>query len=126
VNDELDNIKKINVFKLIKNIPNGANIVTCKWVFKYKRYNNGNIIKRKARLVARGFSQRYGIDYIYTFSPTLKQDSLRIIIAISIQKIFKIFQLDINTAYLNAELYEDTYMRPQELSGIRENLLEVK
>ena len=114
VNDELDNMKKLNVFKLIKNIPKGANIVTCKWVFKYKRDNNGNIIKRKARLVARGFSQRYGIDYIFTFSPTLKQDSLRIIIAISVQRNFKIFQLDINAAYLNADLCEDIYMRSPE------------
>jgi len=59
-------------------------------------------------------TQRYGIDYEFTFSPTLKQDSLRIIITISVQMNFKIFQLDINAAYLNANLSENIYMKPPE------------
>ena len=112
VNDELENMKKLNVFRIINNIPKGANIVSCKWVFKYKRDSNGNIIKRKARLVARGFLQKYGIDYVFTFSPTLKLDSLRIIIAIAVQRNFKIVQIDINAAYLNANLNEDIFMKP--------------
>jgi hypothetical protein len=112
VNKELENMEQLNVFKPIKSIPKGVNIVSCKWVFKYKWDFNGNILVRKARLVARGFTQKFGIDYLLTFSPTLKHDSLRIIIAIAVQKNFKIFQLDINAAYLNADLSEDIYMRP--------------
>jgi len=83
------------LFKTIKSILKGANIISSKWVFKYKKDSNGIIIKRKARLVARGFTQRYGIDYIFTFSPTLKLDSLRIIIsiAIAIRKSLKIVQI---------------------------------
>jgi len=56
--------------------------------------------------------QKYGIDYVFTFSPTLKLDSLRIIIAIAVQRNFKIVQIDINAAYLNANLNEDIFMKP--------------
>ena len=86
------------LFKTIKSILKGANIISSKWVFKYKKDSNGIIIKRKARLVARGFTQRYGIDYIFTFSPTLKLDSLKKIISIALRKRFKIVQIDIDAA----------------------------
>ena len=110
VNEELNNMRKLNVFKVAQSLPKDVNIVSCKWVLKYKIDSKGNIIKRKARLVARGFTQRYGIDYTFTFSPTLKLDSLRIIIAIAVQKNYKVVQIDVNAAYLNAELNEDIYI----------------
>ena len=65
-------------------------------------------------MAARGFSQRFGIDYLCTFFPTLKLDSLRIIVAIAVQRNFKIMQIDINAAYLYAKLTEDIYMKPPE------------
>ena len=71
VDEELNNMKKMRVFTLIDKVPKGANIVSTRWVFKYKKDSEGNIIKRKARLVARGYSQIYGVDYRNTFSPTL-------------------------------------------------------
>ena len=103
-------MRKLNVFKVAQYLSNGVNIVSCIWVLKYKKVSNGNIVKRKARQVARGFTQRYGIDYTFTFSPTLKLDSLRIIITIAVQSDYKIIQIDINAAYLNAELSEDIYI----------------
>ena len=114
VNEELRNMKRLNVYSPVESIPEGANTVSSKWVFKYKRNAQGSIIRRKARLVARGFSQKYGIDYNETFSPTLKMDSLRLIISIAIQKGFSINQIDINSAYLNAPLKETIYMKAPE------------
>jgi len=55
-----------------------------------------------------------GIDYSNTFSPTLKQESLRIIVALAVQRNFEIFQIDINAAYLNADLDIEIYMKPPE------------
>lgn len=110
VQDELMRLNKMNVYKQINKIPINANLISCRWVFTYKRDLNGNIIKRKARLVVRGFTQQIGIDFKETFSPTLKQDSFRIITAISVQLDFRIEQIDINSAYLNAELEEEIYM----------------
>ena len=102
IQNELKNMEDLNVFTIVYNIPHNSNLVSSKWVFKYKKDDCSNIIKGKARLVVRGFSQKYGIDYEETFSPTLKQDSLRLITAIAIQKGFEIVQIDINSVYLNA------------------------
>ena len=104
-------MKRLKVYSPVESIPEGANTVSSKWVFKYKRNAQGSIIRRKARLVARGLSQKYGIE---TFSPTLKMDSLRLIISIAIQKCFSINQIDINSAYLNAPLKETIYMKAPE------------
>jgi len=92
-----------------KNIPKNTNVITTKWVFSIKRDSNGNITRYKARLVARGFDQIHGIDFILTYSPTLNIDSLKFIIAIASKMLWDIFQLDIKAAYLNAPLDTDIY-----------------
>ena len=114
VENELNNMKIKKVYSVVKSIPNNKNLISSKWVFSYKRDDKGNIIKYKARLVARGFSQIYGVDYEETFSPTLKQDSLRIITNLSAYYNFDMYQLDIKAAYLNAEVEEELYMETPE------------
>jgi hypothetical protein len=69
------------------------------------------LINIKQGLVARGYTQEYGEDYKETFSPTLKQDSLRIIISIAAENNFNIHQMDIKAAYLYADLKEDIFMK---------------
>jgi hypothetical protein len=105
-------MKKLNVYNSIDNIPPGANLISSRWIFTYKQNDKGEIIKRKSRLVAKGYTQQFGIDYKETFSPTLKQDSIRIFTSISAQHNFNIEQIDVNAAYLNAGLKEDLYMKP--------------
>jgi len=127
VNHELENIKSMNVYKVIQRVPESANIISSKWIFKYKRDSNENIVKWKAKLLARGFTQIYGIDYKDTFSPTLKHDFIRIITAIAIQKNFIIKQIDINSAFLDVKLNENIYMLYQNgilysVKGIFRNL----
>ena len=112
VKSELNNMKELKVYETINTIPKGANLISSRWIFKYKRNAQGEIVKRKSRLVAKGFTQEYGIDYKETFAPTLKQDSIRIFTAIATQNNFEIDQIDITAAYLNAELNEDLYMKP--------------
>jgi len=111
VENELYNMRKMKVYTPVEKIPNGANIITTRWIFTYKLDSNGNLMKRKARIVARGFTQREGIDFFKTFSPTLKQDSIRIFTAIATQYSYNIHQIDIKAAYLNAKLNEDIYMK---------------
>jgi len=110
VNNKFENMKNIKVYKVIQRIPERVNIISSRWIFKHKRDSNGNIVKPKARLVARGFMQIYGIDSKDTFSPTLKHDSIRIITEIAVQKTFIIKQIDINSAHLKAKLNENIYM----------------
>ena len=70
----------------------------------------GQILKYKARLVARGFSQEYGIDYKETFAPVIRLDALRLILAMSAIHGWDMQQLDIKGAYLNGELKETIFM----------------
>jgi hypothetical protein len=92
--------------------PKGVNIVSCKWVFKIKRATDSQIQRYKARLVARGFSQKYGIDYQETFAPVVRIESLRILLAIAAYKDLEIHQMDVITAYLAGDLQEEIYMGP--------------
>jgi Reverse transcriptase (RNA-dependent DNA polymerase) len=109
--DELRSMAINNVWQLV-DCPQGVNLVSCKWVFKVKRLPNGHIDKLKARLVARGFTQRYGIDYDETFASVVRTESLRILLAIAAMEDLEVHQLDVITAYLAGELEEEIYMAP--------------
>jgi len=80
-------------------------------VFDVKRDAAGNIVKFKARLVIQGFSQEFGVDYYDTFSPTVKIKSIKFLLAIAAQDNLEIQQLDFKTAFLNAGLGEEIYMK---------------
>lgn len=87
-----------------------VNVITSKWVFKVKYTSSGLIDRHKARLVARGFTQVYGIDYEETFAPTLRMESLRILLAFAAYFGFEIEQMDVPDAYLKGDLTEEIYM----------------
>ncbi|KAH9104773.1 hypothetical protein AeMF1_019279 [Aphanomyces euteiches] len=76
---ELDGLVANGTWEVVERPP-GGNIVSHKWVFKVKYDYTGQVDKFKARLVARGFTQRYGVDYSKTYSPVIKQASVRIIL----------------------------------------------
>jgi len=99
-------MEDLNVYERVENheVPNNTNIIKSRLIFKYKRNAVGKITQRKTRLVAKGFTQQYGIDYKDTFAPTLKLDSIRIFTYIVVRYNFQIEQIDVNTAYLNANL----------------------
>ncbi len=92
--------------------PKDANIVTSKWVFKPKMNVDGSLDKLKARLVARGFSQLYGVDYEDTFAPTVKFDTLRVFLAIAAMEDLELHQVDVNNAFTESFLKETIYMAP--------------
>lgn len=110
IEDELNSMYKNNVWTLVK-LPEGMNLVDNKWVFKVKRNEKGEIIRHKARLVARGFSQVKGFDYNETYAPVARLTSLRILFAISIHEDLRLHQMDVKTAFLYGEIEEDVYMK---------------
>ena len=87
------------VFRASK-LPTGQHNIGTKWVFKIKRKADGSIDKYKTRLVAKGFKQKYGIDYTETFSPVVKYVTLRMVIAITKYFGWTLDQLDVVTAFL--------------------------
>uniref|UniRef100_A0AAV1UUU9 Reverse transcriptase Ty1/copia-type domain-containing protein n=1 Tax=Peronospora matthiolae TaxID=2874970 RepID=A0AAV1UUU9_9STRA len=89
--------------------PNGPRAIGKKWVFKIKRKADGSIEKYKARLVAKVFRQKYGIDYTETFSPVIKYVTLRMVVAISKPFGWPIDQLDVVTAFLYGVMKEQVF-----------------
>ena len=90
--------------------PVGCKPIGCRWLFKVKHTSTGEIEKFKGRLVAKGYSQTYGIDYVETFSPVVKFSSIRALLAYAVENNMEIHQMDVVTAFLNGELDEDIYM----------------
>ncbi|KAL6340144.1 hypothetical protein AAG906_040580 [Vitis piasezkii] len=113
MNEELKSMAHNGVWDLIE-FPNSCKPVDCKWVFKTKREAKGNIERFKATLVAKGFTQKEGIDYRDTFSPVSKKDSLRIIMALVTHFDLELHQMDVKIAFLNGNLDEDIYMEQPE------------
>src|SRR5277367_6269862 len=85
-----------------------------KWVFVKKRNKAGEVIRYKARLVVKGCAQRPGYDYMETFSPVVRMDTLRAILALVAEEGLKMQQMDVKGAYLNGTLQETIYMRQPE------------
>jgi hypothetical protein len=107
--DEMKSMSTNDVWDL-EEITKGAKIVGCKWVYKIKCDSKGNIERYKARLVAKGFTQREGIDYNETFSHVSCKDSFRIIMALVAHYNLELHQMNVKTAFLNGDLYENVYM----------------
>jgi hypothetical protein len=107
--DEMMSMSANQVWKL-EEIPKGAKTVGCKWVYKIKRDSKENIDRFKARLMAKGFTKREGIDYNVTFSPVSSKDSFRIIMALVAHYNLELHQMDVKTSFLNRDLYENVYM----------------
>jgi hypothetical protein len=67
--------------------------------------------RNKARLVAQGFCQREGIDYKETFAPVARLEAIRILLAFAASKGFKMYQMDVKSAFLNRYIEEEVYVR---------------
>ncbi|CAI5954444.1 unnamed protein product [Closterium sp. NIES-64] len=88
----------------------GANIVSGMWIFRVKRLP-GSPPVFKARYVARGFSQRQGVDYFQTFSPTPKMTTLRVLLHVAAHRDYELHSLDFSTAFLQGSLHEEIWLR---------------
>lgn len=108
--EEHSSLVKNGVWQLVE-LPKGAKIVDNRWVFRVKRKPDNSVERHKARLVARGFSQCYGIDYTETFSPVVKFPSIRSLLAIAAENKMVIEQFDVTTAFLYGDLEEDVFMK---------------
>ena len=90
--------------------PKGVNVIGTKWIFKNKSNEHGTIIRNKSRLVAQGYTQVEGIDFDETFATVAKLESIRILLAIASHLNFKLYQMDVKSAFLNGMLQEEVYV----------------
>ena len=108
--EEIESLIKNETWELVE-LPPGRKAIENKWVYRIKKDKNGQEIKKKSRLVIKGFRQKEGIDYKETFAPVVQITSLRLLLALSTLKSWKSFQIDVKTAFLYGKLEEEIYMK---------------
>ena len=111
--NEYDSLIENKTWILTK-LPAGKRAISSKWVFKTKMNALGELVCRKARLVARGFCQTKGIDYNETYAPVVRYNSIRFLLALAAKHNLIIHQMDAVTAFLNANLHDEIYMHQPE------------
>ncbi|KAE8253847.1 hypothetical protein A4X06_0g1181 [Tilletia controversa] len=109
MDEQLQALQDMHTWDLME-LPPNRKAVGSRWVYKLKLDEDGKAARRKARLVAQGFSQVEGIDFTETFAPVARLDTLRALLAMTVHHGWTILQLDVVTAYLNGDLDEEVYM----------------
>ena len=91
-------------------IPKDKSVIATRWVFRNKLYEDGIVTRNKARLVAKGYSWHDGIDYDETYAPVARLEAIRMFLAFAAHSNFKVYQMDVKSAFLNGELEEEVYV----------------
>ena len=111
--EEIKMIEKNETWELV-DCPQDKEVIGVKWVYKTKLNSNGSIQKHKGRLVEKGYSQQFSIDYNETFAPVTCLNTMKALIAPATLKKWKIYQQDVKSAFLNGYLEEEIYVeQPQ-------------
>jgi hypothetical protein len=106
--DKLNNFTRNEVWSSVERLK--QNVIGTKWVFQNKQDEHGVVTRNKARLVAQGFTQVEGLDFGETYAPVATLESIRILIAYATNHDFKLYQMDVKSAFLNGPLQELIYV----------------
>ena len=91
--------------------PKDTHVIGTKWIFKNKTDEDGEVVRNKSRLVAQGYTQVEGIDFDESFAPVARLELIRILLSIACIMNFKIYQMDVKSAFLNAFLNEEVFVK---------------
>ncbi|KAI3735763.1 hypothetical protein L6452_15275 [Arctium lappa] len=111
--EEINQFEALNVWRLVPK-PEGKTVIGTKWVFKNKKDEDGVVIRNKARLIAKGYRHKEGIDYDETYAPVARREAIRMFLAYAAHKNFTVFQMDVKTTFLNGILKEEVYVSQPE------------
>jgi hypothetical protein len=106
--EELNNFKRNEVWSLVPRPK--QNVLRTKWVFCNKQDEHGVVTRNKAQLVAKGYAQVASLDFGDTFAPVARLESNRILLAYAAHHSFKLFQMDVQNAFLNEPIKEEVYV----------------
>jgi hypothetical protein len=110
MHEGLENFERNQVWTLVVP-PRDVNVIETKWVFKNKQGEDGEVVRNKARLVAQGYSQVEGLDFGETFALVARIEAIWILLAFAASKGFKLYQMDVKSAFLNGVKEEEVYVR---------------
>ena len=119
IKEEFKSVQDNQVWDLVP-LPEGKRSIGCKWIFKTKRDSMGNVERYKARLVAKDFTHKEGIDFTETFSLVSSKDSFRTIMALVAHFDLDLHQMDVKMVFLNGDIDETIYIVEPEnfVSGV--------
>ena len=109
--EELNQFERNKVWELVPHPVGRKDPIGTRWVYRNKMDEQGNVVRNKARLVAQGFCQEEGIDYDETFAPVARLEAIRIFLAFAAHHEFKVYQMDVKSAFLNGTLEEEVYVK---------------
>ncbi|GKA63057.1 retrovirus-related pol polyprotein from transposon TNT 1-94, partial [Tanacetum coccineum] len=111
--DEIHEFDRLQVWELVP--PSDcALVIALKWIYKVKLDEYGDVLKNKARLVAKGYRQEEGINFEESFAPVARLEAIRIFLANAASKNITVYQMDVNTSFLNGGLKEEVYVSQPE------------
>jgi hypothetical protein len=110
INYEIGQLEKLETWEIV-NAPRGANVIPCHFILAMKCGPDGEKLKLRARLVANGQRQQFGVNYFDTFAPTANMATIHTVLTMAAQCDWEIHQVDIKSAYLYASIQEEIYMR---------------
>ena len=111
MNEELNALHKNHTWDMV-DLPSGQFVVGYRWVYKIKTKVDGSVERYNACLVAKGFTQKYGIDYEEIFAHVACLTSVRCLITMAVVCCWSLYQTDVKNAFLNGDLHEEVYMQP--------------
>eukprot|EP00253_Pinus_taeda_P032896 PITA_32896 len=126
--EEMDSIQRNDTWKLTE-LPHVKKKIGTKWVYKTKFNNVGSVERHKERLVAKGFTHKYRIDYEERFAQVAREETIRMLISLAAHKKWSIHHMDVKSAFLNGYLEEEVYVeRTQgfEVEGKDNNVYKLK
>src|SRR5258708_5676071 len=107
--DEVDSLVENCTWVLVPR-PQGQKVLDGKWVLTRKRDEKGQVVRHKARWVARGFMQQEGIDFTEIFANTVNRSTIKVVICKAVEEGWPLRQLDVKTAFLNPEIDHEVYV----------------
>jgi hypothetical protein len=108
--EELENFERNQVWTLVDPLRD-VNVIGTKWGFKNKQGEDGEVVRNKTRLVAQGYSQVEGLDFGETFALVARLEAIKILLAFAASKGFKLYQMDVKSAFLSGVIQEEVYVR---------------
>ncbi|KAL0556644.1 hypothetical protein IC582_005158 [Cucumis melo] len=109
MDQEIDAIRRNETWELME-LPTNKQALGVNWVYRTKLKSDGNVEKYKARLVVKGYKQEYGVDYEEIFAPVTRIETIRLILSLAAQNGWKVYQMDVKSAFFNGHLKEEIFV----------------